>query len=311
MIKSFLYSLVLHFFIFLFVFCSYLVDENLMKSYVNIIETGINYDFFEINRIKTTNESLFKQLDLTSKINLYNLAKKYQNPNSSISNVPIDSIKDVIGFNFDMSKVNQSSLIKNKIINTFEKGHFTDATITSGDVIYLGPTDYKRLLASASSNVPMDIVKNDEYVLDSDIKKSKNRNGKTFKVDMDKIFTEEDIELLKDNWNERYDSKSLSKREKISIQNQFVICYKNAILKTKKQNKFNVAVVLNINRNGYIDTNNIKIEPINSNNKYSNIEYNDTINNIKLTIDYCNPIRNLPLGKYESWKSIKFVFNSR
>lgn len=274
------------------------------------MEFGVDYDFFDKNKIKTTNKSLYEQLDLKAKINLYNLAKKFKNENSSISNVPIDSIKDIIGFTIDVSKINLNNLATKKIINAFDKGYFSDPTITSGDIIYLGPTDYNKLLASASSNTVMNVIKSDEYVLDSDIKKPKNRKDKTFKVDIDRIFTEEDIKFLRESLDERYNNTVLSRREKISIQNQFAICYKNAISKTKKINKFNITVVLNINRVGFIDINNIKIEPLDIKVEYSSSEYRDAINSVKLALDYCNPIRNLPLGKYEAWKTIRLIFNS-
>lgn len=311
MIKGFFYSLILHFFMFLFVFCNYLINKSFMEKTINIVETGISYDFFDMNKIKTIDESLYKQLDLEAKLNLYNLAKNFQDLDSSIANIPIDSLKDIIGFNFDISKINLTNPVANRVIDAFENGYFSDPTITSNDVIYLGPTDYKVLLVSNSNNIPTNIAKDGEYVIDSDIKKPKNRKNKTFEVDIDRIFTEEDIKLLKEKWNERYDSKTLSRREKISIQNQFLVCYKNAILKTKKQSKFNVVTTLNINRNSFIDINNIEIEPMVSRDNYTDTEYKDTINNVRLAIDYCNPIRNLPLGKYESWKKIKFVFNSK
>lgn len=309
MIKSLFYSLILHFFMFLFVFCNYLINRSFVKSSLNMVETGISYNFFDTNKIKTTDKSLYEQLDLAAKLNLYNLAKNFRDSNGSIANIPIDSLKDVIGFNFDMSRVNLANPVANRVINAFENGYFSDPTITSNDVIYLGPTDYKILLASNSNNIPTNLAKNGEYVIDSDIKKPKNRENKTFEVDVDRIFTEKDIKLLKEKWGERYDNEVLSRREKISIQNQFAICYKNAISKTKKQSKFNVVVVLNINRNCFIDTNNIKIEPVASRDNYTDSEYEDTINNVRLAIDYCNPIRNLPLGKYDSWKRIKFEFS--
>lgn len=314
MIRGFFYSLILHIFTFLFIFYGYLADKIKIENAVKYIEIGVNSDFFKENKIKTTERSLYEHLDLRSKINLYNLAKKFINNNdSTISNIPIESINEIVGFNANKTISKDGSYISSKVINAFDKDAFKDPTITNGDVIYLGPTDYKRLIVSKLddiniNNMDVEIIKNNEYVLDTDIKKPQNRN-ETFDVKIDEIFTEEDIKLLKESLNNGYDNSILSKRDKISIQNQFTICYKNAILKTKKQSKFDIAVAIDIKRDGFIDINNIKIEPIDTGISFSKDEYNDTINNVKLALDYCNPVRNLPLGKYKAWKTIKLVFN--
>ena len=79
MIRGFFYSLILHIFTFLFIFYGYLADKIKIENAVKYIEIGVNSDFFKENKIKTTERSLYEHLDLRSKINLYNLAKKFIN----------------------------------------------------------------------------------------------------------------------------------------------------------------------------------------------------------------------------------------
>lgn len=126
------------------------------------------------------------------------------------------------------------------------------------------------------------------------------------RVDPDKIFTEEDIEKLKKRNLDSYSDKFLSQREKFSIQNQIAICYKNALLNGEKNSKSKVSVTVEINKNGYINLNNVDI---NFSDKTSKIERELMTKIVRETINNCNPLRNLPMAKYDTWKTLNLVFN--
>lgn len=190
----------------------------------------------------------------------------------------------------------------------------------------------------ASVNVDTVIEKLDKEINSSDIqqKKSNNReqaiktekNNKTTKqgqvittqqnkvddsmllnVDINKIFTKEDIKQIKEIIKTEQYNFGLSTREKFSVQNQLISCYKNAIIQTGKKSVVKTSVTIKLFMDGIIDSKEIKIRVIDDKNKFSAKDYDVAINNAKIALAYCNPIRNLPRTKYQSWQNINFVFD--
>ena len=130
------------------------------------------------------------------------------------------------------------------------------------------------------------------------------------KIDLNSIFSQNDYEKLNDNSKKSiYD---LSIREKVNIQKQIKMCYKNAMLKTKKTSNLLISANVSVSRDGVINMNTVNFNLVNDQ-KLENVDKNDydkTIENIKLALIYCNPLRNLPYQKYNIWKNMNLLFNN-
>lgn len=190
----------------------------------------------------------------------------------------------------------------------------------------------------ASVNVDTVIEKLDKKINSSDIQQKKTNNteqvvktendNKTTKqeqvittqqnkvddsmllnVDINKIFTKEDIKQIKEIIKTEQYNFGLSTREKFSVQNQLVSCYKNAIIQTGKKSVVKTSVTIKLFMDGIINSKEIKIRVIDDKNKFSAEDYDVAINNAKIALAYCNPIRNLPRTKYQGWQNINFVFD--
>ncbi len=147
----------------------------------------------------------------------------------------------------------------------------------------------------------------DKMALEMDIKNN-IIDEKYAGLDEKNIFNKEDIEKLKEIEEEKNDKKySLSLREKRNIQRQIKGCYKMAILRSKKDSKAVVALTVNIEKNGIINMNNIKVNMV-----VDDFEngYEIAVDNAKSALVFCSPLRGLPAGKYRSWRQMTFVFDS-
>jgi hypothetical protein len=122
----------------------------------------------------------------------------------------------------------------------------------------------------------------------------------------DEIFSQEDYEKLKEINSDDGRKFSLSLRERRNIQQQIKGCYKQAILKSKKDSKSIVNVIVDVKKDGIIDLKNIIVE---------NMLYNDTsfeiaLDNVKTALVFCSPLRGMPTNKYRLWKKMAFAFDS-
>ena len=134
----------------------------------------------------------------------------------------------------------------------------------------------------------------------------KNKIDEKYKnLTEDQIFTQEDLNKIKDNVQNK--NNLLSSREKINIQKQIKSCYKMAMLKTKKRNNSVVVVSVNLNIDGYIQQNSIKILNID---KKKKLDYNTVLENVKNSLAFCSPLRGLPVNKYKAWQKMIFVFDN-
>lgn len=147
----------------------------------------------------------------------------------------------------------------------------------------------------------------DKMALELDIKNN-TIDEKYAGLNEKNIFNKEDIEKLKEIEEEKNDKKySLSLREKRNIQRQIKGCYKMAILRSKKDSKAVVALTVNIEKNGIVNMNNIKVNMV-----VDDFEngYEIAVDNAKSALVFCSPLRGLPAGKYRTWRQMTFVFDS-
>lgn len=310
MIRNLLYSFCIHLLFLLIIIFNNDINELFNQKIININSLNITSDFLTENKINTTDKDLYPDLTLNEKIELYNIAKKDKyNPN--VSDYSSNDIKDII---------------------------HTSESEKSRYVLYLGPTDYKRYMARLNQekidieiankqdkdsleNILDDIAS--DIVVKKDTPDNKNIQQKTssntvptkekkqkLNIDPDKIFTKTDIKQIEEIINnEKINQSSLSYREKTNIQNQLILCYKNALLQTSIPSKVPVSVTIRLFPNGIIDTKKIHFRIIDDENKFTTDDYNNAINNTKIALAYCNPLRNMPQHKYSSWQNINFIFD--
>lgn len=349
MIRNLLYSLCLHILFILIFFFNDTINNAINKKITQINTVNIDTNFLEDNKIKTTKDDVFSNLSLQDKIKLYKLSKEAQNKNvlPTINNTTIRNTEQV-----------------DTIKNVLDKNTKNNERY----VLYLGPTDYNRLLQKqqaeiqeqerikqekikqqqkeekdkleniiASVNVDTVIEKLDKKEennirqekpsnVEKIVKVEKDKkivkqeqiinnqqntvdNSMLLNIDLNKIFTKEDIKQIKEIIKTEQYNFGLSTREKISVQNQLVSCYKNALIQTGKKSIVKTSVTIKLFMDGIIDSKEIKIRVIDDENKFSAEDYDIAINNAKIALAYCNPIRNLPRTKYQSWQNINFVFD--
>lgn len=349
MIRNLLYSLCLHILFILIFFFNDTINNAINKKITQINTVNIDTNFLEDNKIKTTKDDVFSNLSLQDKIKLYKLSKEAQNKNvlPTINNTTIRNTEQV-----------------DTIKNVLDKNTKNNERY----VLYLGPTDYNRLIQKqqaeiqeqerikqekikqqqkeekdkleniiASVNVDTVIEKLDKKEenniqqekpsnVEKIVKVEKDKkivkqeqiinnqqnivnNSMLLNIDLNKIFTKEDIKQIKEIIKTEQYNFGLSTREKISVQNQLVSCYKNALIQTGKKSVVKTSVTIKLFMDGIIDSKEIKIRVIDDENKFSAEDYDIAINNAKIALAYCNPIRNLPRTKYQSWQNINFVFD--
>ncbi len=211
------------------------------------------------------------------------------------------------------SKNSENYLDPNKHIQVAKNTNDRDITknIESSDVKIIENNIKKNQIIDKriTEILNKNLANNKEIKEQVEIKKEKNEKIEQFNIDIDKIFTKDDIKDIKKHIRKEVLG-DLTLREKVNIQNQIIMCYKSAILQTKKNNKVKVSVTLKLFQDGIIDTKKINIKIIDDKNKFNENDYKDAIENIKLALAYCNPLRNLPLIKYQSWQHINFIFDT-
>lgn len=107
------------------------------------------------------------------------------------------------------------------------------------------------------------------------------------------------------------DNINLSAREKFNIQSQLKICYKKAIRDSKYKNfdqKVKLSIVAKFDKKGFITSN---LEEVLSGEEYNNSQrknYEPIADVITKALNFCSPMRNLPLDKYDIWKEVLLEF---
>lgn len=103
--------------------------------------------------------------------------------------------------------------------------------------------------------------------------------------------------------------RDLSVRDKIQLQTQLVNCYKRAIKYTKHNSQIVMMVRVDVNRDGTMLINRAKIGPENPRTPRTGPIYEMALENAKMALVYCNPLRNLPKEKYSLWRHLSFSFD--
>ena len=287
MIRNLLYSLCLHVLFLFLLFFNEKINNIINRENVVINTFNIDQSFLK-NDIKTTEKDLLPELSLQEKIELYKLLKTQNNESN------------------DKNIINNNNENIYKIINQYKTNKIIQ---NSNYVLYLGPTDYNRLINKQNketlkeNNINKDVaaedkfenINNDKYLLD---------------INIDNIFTKQDLEEIKKILKNEQNNFMLSTREKTIIQNQLISCYKNAIIQTGKNSLMPVSVTVKLFKDGVIDSREIKIKIIDNKNIFSQKDYNVAINNARIALAYCNTLKNLPAIKYNGWQNINFIFDA-
>jgi hypothetical protein len=100
----------------------------------------------------------------------------------------------------------------------------------------------------------------------------------------------------------------LSKRNRMMIQNQMYFCYRNVFNNAGK--KYNAKIFINVklNKKGLINLETAHIDAVgNGAEQLSEKDYNFLVKSANSIIGNCNPLRNLPVDRYDIWKNLSFV----
>ena len=133
--------------------------------------------------------------------------------------------------------------------------------------------------------------------------KKKKETEKEEKKEPEKA--QEKIENIKNSIN----NLNLSAREKFNIKNQLRRCYNNATKESDLKSTAQLTIRASIDENGFITTNISKL--MLEDNYLNDSSIKITLDHAQRAIELCNPLRNLPLDKYEIWKDISVQFNEK
>lgn len=104
---------------------------------------------------------------------------------------------------------------------------------------------------------------------------------------------------------------NLSAREKYNIQSQLKRCYQKAVAENKATSEILINVKVMISQDGYLKSN---LEEIIDQNLYHSPQgaaYKTAIDNARSAIRFCNPLRNLPADKFDTWKDVTLQFDGK
>ena len=104
---------------------------------------------------------------------------------------------------------------------------------------------------------------------------------------------------------------NLSAREKFNIQSQLKRCYKKAIAENKGTSEILIMVKVAISKDGYLKSNLDEIIDYDLYKSPQGIAYKTAIDNARSAIKFCNPLRNLPADKFDTWKDITLQFDGK
>lgn len=100
----------------------------------------------------------------------------------------------------------------------------------------------------------------------------------------------------------------LSIREKLNLQSQIKSCYRRAMQRSDLKSSVTLFITISVSETGYVETN---INDVIDQNLYNNPHdqnYKIAVDNARMAIEMCNPLRNLPRDKYKIWQQITFEF---
>ena len=326
MFRNLLYSFCLHLlFLLVFVFNDD-INSLLNKKVLNINSLNINADFLLENDIKTTDSDMYADLTLREKIELYKISKKNSfNPQEAVKN--LEQIKNIVRGKFDTTESDKEYILYLGPTDYRRYLSRSDATKEKADLESIVASIEEESESQEQKNVEQDIIhenmvktvaeihekntKKSQSATESKVFKTTNTPLNLMNIDPDKIFTRNDIQQIKEIIKrESMNNSILSVRERMNIQNQLIACYKNALVQTSLPSKVPVSVTIDLYPNGIINTKKIVFRVIDDENIYNERDYEEAMNNAKIALAYCNPIRNLPANKYTSWQSINFIFDA-
>ncbi len=102
---------------------------------------------------------------------------------------------------------------------------------------------------------------------------------------------------------------NLSNREKFNLYSQIKSCFQRAIAKSEVKSKEKILVKINIDQNGYIKSDINELEEMIKYKEQNQEDFAASVENAKMALEMCNPLRGLPLEKYEIWQEIILEFS--
>lgn len=333
MIRNLLYSICLHILFFLIIFFNDTINNKINREIASLNVVNVSSDFLDNNEIKTTEKDNFPDLSLQEKIDLYNsvkdknikLDKTIQNNNTT----NIDDLKKMLkndnsstyvlylgptDYKKYISKIenkkNKENIVKKLEIQK-QNNHEEKVQNNLNKILDKIENDNtnKKIYLSNSNNDTIDIKKDLKIDEQKNIKNIEDNENLLFNISADEIFTKNDIKNIQHILADDRKEFSLSAREKINVQNQLISCYKNALIQTGQKSLVKTSVIIKLYIDGIINSKEIKIKVLDNDNKFTKEDYDIAIDNVKLALAYCNPIRGLPVSKYRGWQNINFVFD--
>lgn len=134
------------------------------------------------------------------------------------------------------------------------------------------------------------------------------------KKDAKEVETQKEETELEDNKSDQnekpinnLESLNLSFREKLNIRSQLSACYIRSLKENNlEEDKLSIIVSVEISQDGFI-TSDLE-DKINDKRYNEDNDYKTIVNNVRRAIEFCSPLRNLPIDKYDVWKQVSLEF---
>lgn len=350
MIRNLLYAIFIHLILFLIVYFTFINDFNKPHKLEHKLQVFIEKNKLnpqEINsktieEIKTDisgrwKARKFKKLTLKEKLDLYKIAKRKNAKiepivkSNEFENIfyyietPLyisknkltkDEIKQIEKNNEikqeirRVIKLNKKEHLfaRNRNINNYTSSQLI--RIAQKPVIIRGRN--KQLIINSKEQVSYDIIA--EVLLGakhiSDITQ-KFSEQEISEIQSNEIFTKDDWRKLveAETLRKKMEKYNLTAREKANIQRQIKGCYKKAIVQSDVDSSLVIDATVKLDREGYINMDKVKI--VDKGIYSSQSDYQMAVDNVKIALIFCNPIKDLPAKKYIMWNEMTFTFDSQ
>jgi hypothetical protein len=153
-------------------------------------------------------------------------------------------------------------------------------------------------------------------------KKEKNKTPpkevkpKDFDLTQDEYFEEvEDDNPLEEDPDPYFftentlESLDLLVREKFNIHSQIKRCYKKILDQEGAKSNAEVYAQIAISKEGFIDFDRVVILDFYRYSDPLEVEFHNSVDIVIKSLKFCNPIRNLPIDKYDAWREIDLKFD--
>ncbi len=284
MIKNLLYSIFFHFLLVALIYANFnlKVSDNIQTNQVSI--SMVSKEDFE-SRFKIPKEEKEKKFPKKKS------SKKEKEE-------PTPEVKTVLESDPKTETKNDPKPTSESPIPVEEKPKKEEREIKKEEKEVIAKEEKKEKIEE-TKKIPEKTIKEEKTSEKEDKKEEKKQKEEKILEDSKSNNNEQQINNL--------ESLNLSVREKFNIRSQLTTCYRRSLEENNlEEDKISIIVSVEISRDGFIKSN---LEDNLDDRRYNeDVNYKTIVNNVRRALNFCSPLRNLPVDKYDVWKQVSLEF---